>query len=1080
MSDLNNYSVDDEMAKYIDAFEIKNAGVKTQTLSTSRRRYNPNTNRNDVLAQMRNGGYVKIGEEPVIPFQDVPQNALARVQENQPVIPFQDAPGNMLNRVAEPMLPFQDAPSNMLNRVAEPMLPFADAPGNMLANLQTAAPTQPTMSENIDQPMDTTGASIESALEYADTVKKQIGKVTAQDLLDAGYAPETINVVMGGSAQDNMPNQEPLPEVLSEQEIENRIRNGERFVDVYEPTIRETGRVELTQYLLDLSVDSLAEDLRTQGIRALNPEAESNATLTEDQIATLIEGEKPRLENEARSLSGMFFGDETTFNIGVGDFVTAGIMDIQEGARLFKQGRTTGVVDRGFGTLLILAGLAEATGVGLVVGKAIKKSIPGIRRALTQAGEAADVRIADEAGMVYSNPLGPLTNRMISLIGKLVREPEKNVINTAFPDQQASEAVQAQVATQKNNYPAKDGWLQEGMEVANVKQKKDKVEVTYKEVPYNFHIPPENVDPTKWQNTIKRKTVNEIKKLADRAAQGDPAAKAIIEQANWYRAMRTRMRQEFGGLGDVFADLLGTTSAQTGVTQNFDNAVEIMRRFSRGEFDNEIRMYEEMLAKGETNPVLLGQMHNDPNSPFKLITKASGSLFNANSPASTRALLDLFRSAKGSPKTPNFTGNLIGYTNAATVDVWAARFLRRMSGQKRLPPPIEKGVSGKHMVGSTLADPKVGAEFGFGQRVIQDAVNEINKKGFIKNVAPDIGEMGADDLQAVLWFLEKEIWTNKGWTSKAGEGGSLDFEASLAGAADQSAIKNNREIVNKKFKPPNRRRRETDDEYAARVQQAQEADAAAKVAAQEEINAAAAPLVRYVLGISVERPGARPTNVEQANVAARLGEPAKQDETVAMYQVNNSYGRFMQSDERAFNAEFVVRENFDPTALTRRMVEVAKDADQDAAFISKIVPERTADSRPGVEIYFRNRQDADYARDLFDELTKYNVDGFTFITDARVADQPSRQAGMNEEAVAGLTGIRFQYIPEFDMGADAWNAMSAAEKAAKIDEIERIYRNIIIDMNRQNTDISTAIITHNETNVIGRDGYDAILGTTAN
>jgi len=831
--------------------------------------------------------------------------------------------------------------------------------------------------------------------------------------------------------------------------------------------LRETGRRELSEYLLGLAEQSFIDDLQAQG-------------LTEDNIQRQLEAARPRLKNESSVLSDMFFGSPNSLGIGVGDFVTAGIMDIQEGARLFSQGRNNdSVADRGLGALLVIAGLAEATGVGKLISKPLKKVIQKTRAGLADAGQAADLRIAEEGNTLYSNPITPVTNRMISMISKLVREPEKNIINTAFPDQQSSEAVQAQVATQKNNYPAKDGWLQEGMEVTNVKQKKDKVEVTYKEVPYNFHIPPENVDPTKWQNTIKRKTVNEIKKLADRAAQGDPGAKAIIEQANWYRAMRARMRQEFGGLGDLFADLLGTTSAQTGVTQNFDNAVEIMRRFSRGEFDNEIRMYEEMLAKGDTSPIKLGQMHNDPNSPFKLITKASGSLFNANSPASTRALLDLFRSAKGSPKTPNFTGNLIGYTNAATVDVWAARFLRRMSGQKRLPPPVEKGVSGKHMVGSTLAEPKIGAEFGFGQRVIQDAVDEINKKGFIKNVAPNIGEMGADDLQAVLWFLEKERWTKKGWTSKAGEGGSLDYEASLAGAADQGKIKTNREIVNKKFTPPKKRKKETDEQYAARVKQAQEADATAKLAAQEEIDAAAAPVARYVLGISVERPGARPTNVEQANVAARLGEPAKQDQSVVMYQVNNTYGRFMQSDERAFNAEFVVRENFDPSGVTRRMVEVAKDADQDAAFISKIVPERTADSRPGVEIYFRNRQDADYARDLSDELTKYNVDGFTFITDARVADQPGRQAGMNEEAIAGLTGIRFQYIPEFDMGADAWNAMSAAEKAAKLDEIEEIYDDIIIDLMRQNTDISTAIVTHNETNVIGRDGYDAILGTKA-
>ena len=324
MSDLNNYSVDDEMGKYIDAFEIKSAGVKTQTLSSSPRRYNPNTNRNDVLARMKNGGYVKIGEEPVIPFKD--------------------------------------------------------APANMVANLQTAAPAQPTMQENTDQSMDTPGASIESAMEYANTVKRNQGQVTADDMLAAGYDENTIKAIGIGADVE--------PMVLSTQEIEDRLRNGGSFIGEYDPTIRENGRVELTQYLMELAVDSLAEDLRAQGIKALNPEADTDATLTEDQIATLIEGERPRLENEAKSLSGMFFGDETTFGIGVGDFVTAGVMDIQEGARLFKQGlNNDSVADRSFGALLVLAGIAEATGVGALVGKAIKKSIPTLRAGLADVGE---------------------------------------------------------------------------------------------------------------------------------------------------------------------------------------------------------------------------------------------------------------------------------------------------------------------------------------------------------------------------------------------------------------------------------------------------------------------------------------------------------------------------------------------------------------------------------------------------------------------------------------------------------------------------------------------------------------------
>jgi hypothetical protein len=237
-----------------------------------------------------------------------------------------------------------------------------------------------------------------------------------------------------------------------------------------------------------------------------------------------------------------------------------------------------------------------------------------------------------------------------------------------------------------------------------------------------------------------------------------------------------------------------------------------------------------------------------------------------------------------------------------------------------------------------------------------------------------------------------------------------------------------------------------------------------------------APLARYVLGISVERPGMRPTNVQQADIAARLGEPAKADPSVVTYQINNTYGRFMQSDERAFNAEFVVRKNFDPAGVTRRMVEVAKEADQDAAFISKVMPQRTPESRPGVEVYFRNRQDPDFARRLSDRLTQYGVDGFTFVTDSRVMDRPSAQAGMADEAVAGINGLRFQYIPEFDMGRDAWAAMSPAEKAAKIDEVEDLFTNIANDIQKTEQGISAANLMHYETNVIERDQYDGLLG----
>lgn len=309
MSDLN-YNVDDEISKYIDAYQIQKSGIGPRNLKSAPRRFNPITGEYDVLSRMQNGGYLKIGSEPLA---------------------------------------------------------------------MSEAPKQPSIVSQETEKMPDIGPQVESAMEYADTVKRKAGQVTADDMLAAGYDANTIKAIGIGADVE--------PMVLSTQEIEDRLRKGGSFLE-YDPTIRETGRVELTQYLIELAEGSLAEDLRAQGIRALNPEADTDATLTEDQIATLIEGERPRLENEARSLSGMFFGDETTFGIGVGDFVTAGVMDIQEGARLFKQGlNNDSVADRSFGALLVLAGIAEATGVGMLVGKAIKKSIPTLRAGLADVSE---------------------------------------------------------------------------------------------------------------------------------------------------------------------------------------------------------------------------------------------------------------------------------------------------------------------------------------------------------------------------------------------------------------------------------------------------------------------------------------------------------------------------------------------------------------------------------------------------------------------------------------------------------------------------------------------------------------------
>jgi hypothetical protein len=149
----------------------------------------------------------------------------------------------------------------------------------------------------------------------------------------------------------------------------------------------------------------------------------------------------------------------------------------------------------------------------------------------------------------------------------LMPQQDKDVILANAPKGKAKD-IEQQVIAQKSNYPPNDGWAQDVMKVNKISSKKDLIEVEYKEVPYGFEKPPFGVDSDQWQATMASKAVDEIKILADRVLAGDPAAEAILKQANWYRGMRTSLRKEFGGMGDVFADLLGATSAQTGVEMN--------------------------------------------------------------------------------------------------------------------------------------------------------------------------------------------------------------------------------------------------------------------------------------------------------------------------------------------------------------------------------------------------------------------------------------------------------------------------------------------------------------------------------
>jgi hypothetical protein len=622
----------------------------------------------------------------------------------------------------------------------------------------------------------------------------------------------------------------------------------------------------------------------------------------------------------------------------------------------------------------------------------------------------------------------------------------------------------------KTNYSPDQGWAP--VTILGAEFKGNTAKVKTKKIPYGFQNPPEGMEPQQWQQQLSDGIVNEVETVVQRAEAGDQAALDILSQANWYRGMRDQLRSEFGGIGDVFADILGTTSAQTNVEQNFNNAVEILRKYSRGDYDAELAAYQKRVDAGEpVDGKTLTKMHKE--GEFPLITKDSGALFNTNSPSSMGALLDMFRTVKAgaAPKTPNFTGNLIGLTNEATVDVWAARMLRRLSGQDRIPPAAEQGVTGTHRVGSTLFEPKVGGEFGFGQEVFRDAANRVNQSGSVQRVNPDLGALGPDDLQAIAWFMEKERWAKNGWTTKSGEGGSLEYEMSLAGSQSPERVAELRREVNAGFKQPKQRKNETDSAYDLRVMDARTAFEATRRAAQDELASLAAPLSRVQLGVAGERPNQPMSGYAQAELAAEFDDVVRDDPSVLTYNLANTYGSFMGDTERALNAEFIVRDNFDMQPLRTRLIEQGKAYDQDAVFMSRVVPDGTPNARPGVEIYFRETITPEQMAKVTERLREKGVDGFTYVTDMRFNDRINRQTRSGDPETAGLTGLRFQYVPEFDDAFDPQNATESYNKA------EDLFRSVINDTVGDGN-VSDARITYYDTEVYFRDDYDEQLSRT--
>jgi len=456
------------------------------------------------------------------------------------------------------------------------------------------------------------------------------------------------------------------------------------------------------------------------------------------------------------------------------------------------------------------------------------------------------------------------------------------------------------------------------------------VEVKYKQAPYELKN-----GALKFVDQDEAKAVETLSNQIAADYRANEARPEIAAGIGWYSKMRQRFQKFFGANIETFGQLLAATSARTGVFDNFKQSLEAFKLYSQGKYNELLQEYDTFVTdiQSKTDEQLFDQWRSENpdkrkglfdareyrvklvNRFEKVPLKANGKKYNANSKKVLQALYGNWLQQTEGPKTKNFAGNLTGRSFGPTIDVWAARYLRRLIYQGnvdrwRIPPSMEKGVDY-----SMLASGEMSGDYPFAEKVMQMAADKIG--------------INADDLQAFLWYLEKDVWDKNGWTNKAG--------------AEKASFEQGADTLDT-------------ERYQAGVTTYKDADTFDPVVFEQERVALEAEIGKL--------PGV---------VAARVTE-----------SVGEFYSDTGVYIEPTFDVEFTMDKGSDVTPVREKVNELLKKYNQDATLFSKIVDRENPNARPILEIGLAEpTEKSQIIDDIKAILVENNVRGFTIAKDSR-------------------------------------------------------------------------------------------------
>lgn len=595
------------------------------------------------------------------------------------------------------------------------------------------APEQPMMPSASD------AAPAQAAAEEAKRLQEIQGSYTLDDLRAAGYTDEQISAA-GLDVQ---------PEPMTEQEIAQYISEGAPLVDA-DPTLRDQGAQIVSTYAFDAAVAGLRDELAEQG---MGPE----------EIERTVKAREGELFREAEVYSNALFGTGATgYEVGLGDFLTAGAMDIQEGYRMFNQqsGEGGSMAGRAMGAGIMIAGIAEATGVGYAFGKLLKRGIKVLEPEIIRMGEEAQGRIDAEGVTLYSNPIQPGVDRLLATMGKLISpKPEATFYLQAREPGEVSEAAVNRVLEIAQSKGAKKPKVEDLVEFfeenhqqiygrkldPNVEKDFDlAVDAAANEILYQLN---QAVNGRGWYDSDVKKTFETLAQIPglERIADDETlrviwsafaAPTSIGNKVDLNTRASTAAFLQFLKTGKVPVD----PPAKGAVTEGISGAGWGLKQKSVAAGMRVIAHLIE--TKG---PEGFADWWLSPHTLKELteVRKAAGLGSGPSGLSGGQNSLHLGAMVLGD-KTGRYSLNINGY-QGTTKDVWFSRSYNRHFGDMRNPD------------GSIAGGPRNQTERRRMEEFTARLVDKLAEQG-----------LSEQDAQAVLWFYEQNLFTDLGVVSRPG------------------------------------------------------------------------------------------------------------------------------------------------------------------------------------------------------------------------------------------------------------------------------------------------------------------------